>query len=503
MIRTLFTIVPLLFYAFTQVMAQHTFDVKFNDAVNNYPGGFTGLYRYTKEKTLVCGSNGINGSRNTYFAVFDNEGTFINTKTLPFRRGWVQVKWYNKEDKLIYILMDESIGKYLGFPWHLITMDTNLNVINDKRLDSTVMGLSANMSKVIAPQYIRLSDSTLLLTSGYTEYTEQQNALYQRMAYIIDNKGRVISTYKFQSYSRNDEPLYRKSNGEIFWRYSFKDPLNIDKIGYRLSNTNFEFIDKKDSISLPDFYSNNDYARNFTPTGDGGFALLRMVYEKPETAELIKYDSQYTKQWSVLIPSHSDEKHQLIENKNGGFFVITQTITDTTISLGFQECLQDIAVSKISAEGKLQFTAYYGSGTCIQVVYNAIKDNDGGIVISGRYNASKFTTCNNTCSTPEYEWLLKIDTLGGGARLLTSVMEQSDELNETILYPNPTSDILYVNTEFSSIDIFNSNAENVYSSNMQLSNSKSIDISNLGSGLYFCRIAYKNGTIVKPFIVQH
>ncbi len=498
MIRTLFTIVPLLFYAFTQVMAQHTFDVKFN-GFNEDLGDLTGLYRYTKEKVLVYGNT--NDLEATFMAI-DNNGAFVKNCKLGFKQGWTAITWYNEEDNLLYAFMDESLGKKPGFPWHLVVLDTNLNVKSDTRLDSTIMDISPNLSLLVDPTYIRLKDTSFILMVRYFEYTGAQNGKGESRAYHILKNGHISKVHKFDSYNTFDEPLYQKNNGNIVWRFSSNDVSYYYDSFYE-SDTSFKINRELLKFGLPFFYTNNSYCRNFIPTKDNGFALLGADDTLYTSVELIKYDSNYTKQWTTIVPGYDIETLQLIENLNGGYFVITQSVTDTSKSWLYS-CLQDLAVSKVSAEGKYQFTAYYGSGTCVQVVKNAIQDSDGGIMITGRYNSLNALICNNICSTPRFEWLFKIDTLGGGARLLTSVMEQSDELNETILYPNPTSDILYVNTEFSSIDIFNSNGESAYQySATELRGSTSIDISHLFSGIYFCRITRKDGTIVKPFIVQH
>lgn len=479
-------------------MAQHTFDVKFN-GFNEDLGDLTGLYRYTKEKVLVYGNT--NDLEATFMAI-GNNGAFVKNCKLGFKAGWTAITWYNEEDNLLYAFMDESLDKKPGFPWHLVVLDTNLNVKSDTRLDSTIMDISPNLSLLVNPTYIRLKDSSFILMVRYFEYTGGQNGKRENRAYHILKNGHISKVHKFDSYNTFDEPLYQKNNGNIVWRFSSKDTVHAFYDSYHETDTNFKIIRKLPKIGIPFFLTNNNYKRNFIGTKDNGFALLGSEDTLYTSAELIKYDSNYTRQWTAIVPGYEIERLQLIENKTGGYFVISQAIVDST-KPWLYSCLLDIAVTKVDSEGKNIYTAYYGSGTCVQVPNSAIQDNDGGIVISGRYNTLSVLFCNNSCDTPKRDWLFKIDTVGGGARLLTSVLAQSENFKGTILYPNPTSDILYVNTEFSEIDIFNSNGESVYQySTTELRGSTTIDISVLSTGLYFCRIVYKNGTIVKPFIVQ-
>ncbi|MFN9340478.1 MAG: hypothetical protein ACK6BZ_13420, partial [Candidatus Kapaibacterium sp.] len=363
--------------------------------------------------------------------------------------------WYNKQDHIIYMIFPEE-RKKAGFPWHRITLDTNMNVLSSVRLDSTITGVPANFYDLVPPTYLALKDSTYIVSMTYTTKHASLTYSSRRAMYRFSYNGNLLNAKVFNESNKNflyDEvPLYQRKDGTVLWKFSSVRSQSEYYNGFRITDAHFNHI--RDSFSIERISPYMDYRhvdrKSFISTKDGGFALL---LNGSNALEVMKFDSLYRHTWSCfLLGNHSatNQTQQLIEHKNGSFFVTTEAYTDTTPSI-FQDCYTDIALAKISNTGQHIFTAHYGSGECIHKPLAVMLDNDNGIIVSGSYNGQNSLTCNNTCPTPPQDWLFKVDTLGRPyPRRVTSVHDENPPLNFTILtYPNPASDFLTIRLQYS------------------------------------------------------
>lgn len=85
-------------------------------------------------------------------------------------------------------------------------------------------------------------------------------------------------------------------------------------------------------------------------------------------------------------------------------------------------------------------------------------------------------------------------------------IEEYNEENNLIIYPNPTSDFINIdfkqNIEVSSISLYNFIGEKMkYLGDIESSNEISIDCSNLSNGVYFININFKNGKVENRKII--
>jgi len=82
-----------------------------------------------------------------------------------------------------------------------------------------------------------------------------------------------------------------------------------------------------------------------------------------------------------------------------------------------------------------------------------------------------------------------------------AVGENSDTEDNVSVYPNPSSDIIYIETKTtpSSLQLLDMSGKKV---NTQRINSKSLDVSDLTAGMYFLVITSNNLQIVKQVIIN-
>ncbi|MEG2178463.1 MAG: T9SS type A sorting domain-containing protein, partial [Bacteroidales bacterium] len=78
----------------------------------------------------------------------------------------------------------------------------------------------------------------------------------------------------------------------------------------------------------------------------------------------------------------------------------------------------------------------------------------------------------------------------------TTDIEAQASVSKLNFYPNPVKDVLYIDGEYSSLEIYNSMGALVQTAN----GSSKIDMTNLQSGVYFIK-AYHNGKISTDKIV--
>lgn len=492
------------------LFSQETFDVKRIDSVGSYFSPYGGLKRLTSTK-ILCYSQ--DEKRQHIMLTVNNKGQFVAKATIPLILGGEPLYWYNKQDHIIYMIFPEE-RKKAGFPWHRITLDTNMNVLSSVRLDSTITGVPANFYDNSSASYLALKDSTYLISVTYmtNHIHASQTYISRRAFYRFSQNGTLLTKQIFDENNKNfatfERLMYQRKDGSILWRFH---TANIEKdisYGFRITGANFNSIRDSFNIEKVPSYSrfNTVDRKSFISTKDGGFALL---LNGSNALEVMKFDSLYRHKWSGFLLNKrviGNDYKQLIEHKNGSFFVTTEAYTDTTPSI-FQDCYTDIGLAKISSTGQHIFTAHYGSGECIHKPLAVMLDNDNGIIVSGSYNGQNSLTCNNTCPTPPQDWLFKVDTLGRPyQRTITNVPKES-ESGEFRVYPTPSHDYIMIEHEkkipISSLALIN--AEGIYIRSIipddTMSKTMRIDIADLPSGSYYCKITYNNTYHIVPFLI--
>jgi hypothetical protein len=110
------------------------------------------------------------------------------------------------------------------------------------------------------------------------------------------------------------------------------------------------------------------------------------------------------------------------------------------------------------------------------------------------FSAGNSNYCNGasarTSLAATYNWYIT-----DGGLDCTSLGTESFEANNILLYPNPTSELLHIETKINEvfkISVFNQLGQEVVKKT-ELNENKSIDVSNLSKGLYFLNIDSEDG----------
>ena len=486
---------------FAPVAAQHTFDVKY-PIYSSSGADYGGLLRITPTKILA---NSNDGYTKPILITLDNDGMITRQVKLDFNIGTSPFYWYNSDSNIIYMLIPEDLRKNPGYPLHLIRLDTNLNIKSDIVLDSNVTGVASEYNRIFRQKGIVLKDSTLLISAGYlVGYTYTKKLV----AYRFSRSGKLLSRYIFDSTSTFENPLFQTLHNVVVWEHGYTDSLKQYRYGFWMSDTAFIFNPTPILPIAPPYNSDAYDRKSLISTSDSGIAfILPHLSVWPPVVTLTKYDSIFRKQWEVSVLGGGNNRAlQLIESPSGGYYIINQTITDTSLG-DISACFLDIALSRIDASGKYLFTAHYGSGTCQQLPTAVMQDDDGGIIISGRYNIGNDTQCQFTCNEQDSTWIFKVDTLGRPARTITGIKESNPWAMSMRLYPNPSSNELTVEfgaAYYTGIEIVDIEGRTIqyFPLNDAGQTSAIINIATLPSGNYYCRLRARTASMTRPFVIQ-
>ena len=483
------------------VLAQYTFDVKY-PIYSTSSALYRDLYRLTPSKIL---SNGHDGNLKPTLMTLDNDGMIINQLKLDFNFGSLPFYRYYSNSNIIVMFIADALNNL-----HQMRLDTNLNVKSDVIIDSSVIGIPSQYKYMGRPKYIMLNDTSILISLFYA--LDATSPETKRIILQFDQNGKIVNRHTFDpAISRLDDPLFQLPSGKIVWRTSLYDSLKKTHGCLRTSDSKFNFDAEIYLKDIPFNWRSYDY-KSIIPTADSGFAMLtsRGVWPVIPTNVLSKFDKDFRKQWEAIVPGVGYDAQHIIESKTGGFYVVTQTITDTTLEYEYPAlCFLDISLSRIDVSGRYIFTAYYATGVCTQRPYSTLQDYDGGIIISALYNTqSESPWCEFACDEIDSTWIFKVDTLGRPAKKITGVEEASKNVGNIALYPNPASGKLTVEFGriglYSSIEIVDSYGNIIQ--HIPISDSGAfntiIDISSLSVGNYFCRLRSPSASITRPFIIQ-
>jgi len=381
--RTQFALLLLaLCAALMPAAAQHTYDVKY-PVTSTSTSGYGGLYRITSTKILA-------NSNDTYtkpvIIAIDNEGMITRKVKLDFNIGSAPFYHYYPDSNFITMFIGEGSNRL-----HLMRLDTNLNILSDFLIDSTVTGIPSQYKYMGRPKYIMLNDASILASLSYL--TALTKPIVKHIALHFAQNGTVVNHYTFDStLTYSDEPMFQLPSGKIIWRTIYYDSLKKTHSCLRTSDSKFNFDSQKYLDGILFNWRSYDY-KSIIPTADSGFAMLTSqgVWPAIPTNVLSKFDKDFHKQWEAIVPGVGYDEQHIIESKTGGFYVVTQTITDTSLEYEYPAlCFLDIGLSRVDVSGRYIFTAYYGSGKCTQDPLSVIQDEDipvrNWIAIFGRGN---------------------------------------------------------------------------------------------------------------------
>jgi hypothetical protein len=418
--------------------------------------------------------------------------------------------YYDRESNTLVYLETEFIstsGSVASL--RLVLLDSNLIEKSNVVLDSTITSMPTEFDKNINFTGIRLLDSSILWMSypiPRTKGKEQIILHFSKDGRFID-RASIIDTTGLSFY----DPQLQMHSGKIL----FINYISYNRYFKRTlvtSDTSFNF-EAKPIIDSSDFFNG---AKEIILTSDGGICLGYYYRDSLEMykAVIVKYDKNFQKQWTTSVPGYSEYGIlQIIESRNGGYYVSTGAINITEYQKYpqyWKSCFQDITLSRIDTAGNLLFTAYYGTELCTETTYSMIEDADGGIIISGEYSVHLSNSpCESLCNGADAGWLFKVDSLGEPAKrkVITGVAEKGGKASEIRLFPNPASGVLTVEFGrtgyFTSIEIVDMNGRLFQTSLVEATADRTnVDISALSSGSYFCRVRAGANFIARPFVIQ-
>ncbi|MBS1538122.1 MAG: hypothetical protein JST20_10290, partial [Bacteroidetes bacterium] len=331
--------------------------------------------------------------------------------------------YYDRESNTLVYLETEFIstsGSVASL--RLVLLDSNLIEKSNVVLDSTITGMPTEFDKNINFTGIRLLDSSILWMSypiPRTEGKEQIILHFSKDGRFID-RASIIDTTELSFY----DPQLQMHSGKIL----FINYISYNKYFKRTlvtSDTSFNFEAKPIIDSTDLFNGAIDGANEIISTSDGGICLGYYFRDSLEMykAVIVKYDKNFQKQWTTSVPGYNGLINgilQIIESRNSGYYVSTGAINITEYQKYpqyWEDCFQDITLSRIDTAGNLLFTAYYGTELCTETTYSMIEDADGGIIISGEYSVHLSNSpCESLCTGADAGWLFKVDSLGEPAK---------------------------------------------------------------------------------------
>lgn len=151
-------------------------------------------------------------------------------------------------------------------------------------------------------------------------------------------------------------------------------------------------------------------------------------------------------------------------------------------------------VSRVKVEQNINLTAgILGNIGTVQQITHTYYFNDNGTI------RPYFRDTTYTLNIPLFNLVQTTNQAQLISDAVTALNINTFSSNSFSIYPNPVNSILNITNEddfeLKSVFIFDINGRKVLASN-----SKSIDVSNLGNGIYFAKIETENGTFTKKFI---
>lgn len=231
--------------------------------------------------------------------------------------------------------------------------------------------------------------------------------------------------------------------------------------------------------------SDYDYAVKSLTTDDGGFLVVGETLSNDGDITfnngnydiwIVKLTSQAEVEWQQSFGgSNAERVRNIIPDANGGYLILSETSSnngDITESFGGS----DMWLLKIDNDGYKEWqksigTSYTDGG------YGLSQTPDAGYILAG-YKYFEDTTSD--------VWLVKL----GGSSM---EVQQFDKSRNIMVYPNPSSDLVFIQSEEK---ISNISVKNMAGQTVQIihqKNIQSVDISGLVEGMYILEMKDHKG----------
>ena len=235
---------------------------------------------------------------------------------------------------------------------------------------------------------------------------------------------------------------------------------------------------------------NFNKAKDIKQCSDGGYIVAcdkNHLYDDFGDGFIVKLSSTGTIEWQKEIGGdRKDYLTSIFETPDGGYIVGGITASyggDIPLpSYGFEDCW----IVKLSSSGNIEWQRRFG-GNGSDILYSLVQTNDNGFIFAGSTASSSNDVIglHSTGSYPYYTdmWIVK---------LYPTVSVDFFDFEETMnIYPNPTSNILNLQTDPKFLNepyqIFSTLGQVVAKGTINSENMK-IDVSSLGKGVYIVKI---------------
>ncbi len=354
--------------------------------------------------------------------------------------------------------------------------DTNLNLISEKLYKTEFINYSEFESNQITENLHAIS------INGFTNQNTQDIGIYMYNKYWELTKDTIYQTSTNEhitdiSHSSNNDSFYLFGFG--FSSYSPNQRLTID---FNLNINQIDTIpnDIRNSIDC-EYLNDNCYVL-------GG---KKIAYNDPNETNYLMIQKM-THEQEILNEAYFNHPQYTINHigasncvsKNDDAYLYLAGTSNMGVST-YANVYSWIMLNKLDSELNLIWQKYYG-GDCNYLLYDVQSTPDGGCIMTGtRYDW-------NTQYNERDIFVMKVDENG----LITSVNGEEFQVADAIVFPNPGTDILYIQSgfevkEFRMMDI---NGRMVLQQPIH-SLTEGIEVNQLPAGTYLYQIIGRDGEV--------
>lgn len=292
------------------------------------------------------------------------------------------------------------------------------------------------------------------------------------------------------------------SNGNLKWADNFGSIYFDDALS--------SAIDTKGNVYITGYFGG---IADFNPSTTSTFTIANN--NSSNDVFVAKVDSSGNFVWAKKIGGDYDDQSNYITTDNsnnvyvsGGFeYICDFDPSNTTTYSLTSNGAKDGFVTKLDENGNFIWNATFGAISSDFASYIQL-DNAGSILVTGHYertvdfdpSSSVFNLSGNTGNSDAFVW--KLNSSSTGIYSLGNPNKRFDVL----LFPNPAKDVLTIAisgnySETSIITIQNMLGDEVFKETIE-TNSKSIDINGLTSGIYFITLTNQEVQSTQKIVIE-
>lgn len=191
-----------------------------------------------------------------------------------------------------------------------------------------------------------------------------------------------------------------------------------------------------------------------------------------------------------------------VTNASGCTRTVVKTISETSINCTSNTCPDNLSFTVTETS---VLATYQASNTIVTNTNYLV--NSGSEITLTAGNSITFSPNSEIKSGSNYIAKIQACTLESGKQVKEKIseIENVQENNSLIIYPNPTENIVNINSKdgnIKSVFINSIDGKNVLNQNLSNTNLMQLDISNYERGIYLVTVEIENGNIIKSKIIK-